>query len=82
MGLREKLEEIRTQAASRIPEEGKEVMRRATRQLAESGQVERVLGPGAKLPSFALKDCDEIVHSSAEMVSRAPLVLQFFRGHW
>jgi len=82
MSLRETLGNIRKQAAANIPDEAREVMRRATTRLAESGQIESALGVGERLPAFALKDHEEIVHSSAELLVRAPLVLQFYRGYW
>ena len=82
MGLRETLEQIKQSAVTRIPEEAREVMREAIRQLAESGQVERVLGPGAALPAVAVQDEQGETVPLAVLRDGRPLVLQFYRGHW
>jgi hypothetical protein len=82
MGLRETLADIKKESARQIPEDAKEVMRRAIRQLADSGQVEGALGAGDEVPAFEVKDLDGERVTAGELLSRAPLVLQFYRGHW
>lgn len=82
MSLRDKLSKIKEESAKKIPDEAKEVMRQATRQLAESGQVERVLGPGNKIPNFKLKNQDGELVNISDTYAKGPLVLQFYRGYW
>jgi len=82
MGLRETLADIKKESARQIPEEAKEVMRRAIRQLADSGQVDKALGPGDEVPAFELESLDGEGVRADELLSRAPLILQFYRGHW
>ena len=55
MRLRDKLSKIKEESAQKIPDEAKEIMRHATRSLAESGQVDNVLGTGDKSPQLHSK---------------------------
>jgi len=82
MSLRETLASIKAGAVERIPPEAREIMNRVTRDLEASGQAERSLGVGTPIPRFALKNHEEIVTSSADLVERAPLVVLFYRGVW
>jgi hypothetical protein len=80
--LEARLEAIRKAFAAKAPPEAKALMARATEELARSGQAERALGEGGQLPPFSLPDAAGEIHTSAEFLSRGPLVLTFFRGHW
>ena len=82
MSLREKLSKIKEDSAKKIPDEAKEIMRQATRSLAESGQVEKILGPGDKIPDFTLKNQDGRLLEIYDLYAKGPLVLQFYRGYW
>lgn len=82
MSLRQTLQEIKDRAAERLPDNAREVMRRATRQLAESGQVEKTLGAGDTMPAFTLRNHQDVPVDSAELLRQGPLVLQFYRGIW
>ena len=82
MSLRDKLSKIKEDSAKKIPDEAKEIMRQATRSLAESGQVEKILGPGDKIPDFTLKNQDGRLLEIYDLYSKGPLVLQFYRGYW
>ncbi len=82
MSLRATLEQIREKAAAETPEEAKEVMRRAIRELDASGQVAKAVGAGQRMPSFALDDHLGELFRSEDFLSRGPLVLQFYRGYW
>lgn len=58
------------------------IMHRVTRELEQSGMVERAIGVGDRAPEFALPDqAGETVRLS-EALSRGPLVLGFYRGRW
>ncbi len=58
------------------------IMHRATADLVATGQAERALKTGDKAPSFALKDPEGTIVSSAELLAQGPLVLSFYRGVW
>lgn len=59
-----------------------ETMRRATRELIESGAAAQALKAGDKAPLFTLNDPQGYPVSSAELLSEGPLVLSFYRGVW
>jgi peroxiredoxin len=59
-----------------------ETMHRATAELIESGTARRAKKAGDVAPSFALKDPDGNVISSADLLKRGPVVLSFYRGVW
>jgi peroxiredoxin len=58
------------------------VMKRATDELIASGQAGRTLKVGDKAPVFTLNDPEGNPVSSAELLSKGPLVVSFYRGVW
>ena len=64
------------------PAEIHPVMARATAELIASGQAATALKAGDKAPEFTLSDPDGNPVSSAELLSRGPLVISFYRGVW
>ena len=80
--LQERLDGMREASAEKIPADAAAVMHRATADLAESGQAGRAVGVGDALPEFALPDSTGATVRSSEVLSRGPLILTFFRGHW
>jgi hypothetical protein len=57
-----------------VPQSAIEIMHRATQELRRSGQAEQA-------PAFALYQDGQII-SSVDLLTRGPLVISFFRGHW
>lgn len=57
-------------------------MHRATEELISSGAAERALKAGDHAPAFILKDADGNDVSSADLLTKGPLVLSFYRGVW
>jgi hypothetical protein len=82
MSLEAKLAATRAAAAQRIPPDRAAIMERATEDLRRSGILDRVLGVGSKMPSFALTNHDGRRVSSEDLLGGGPLVLSFFRGSW
>ena len=64
------------------PHEAIEKMHRATEELKASGIEDRALKVGDRAPSFTLFNQELIEVASAELLSKGPLVVSFFRGHW
>lgn len=58
------------------------IMHKATKDLIASGQAGRALKAGDRAPEFTLLDSDGKSVSSAELLSRSPLVVSFYRGTW
>ncbi|WP_426699684.1 peroxiredoxin-like family protein [Rhodanobacter sp. Col0626] len=59
-----------------------DTMHRATSELVASGQALNARKAGDKAPEFALKDPDDHVVSSVELLAKGPLVVSFYRGVW
>lgn len=59
-----------------------DIMKRATRSLIDSRQVDKALNAGDKAPGFTLLDSDGNSLASSELLSRGPLVATFYRGVW
>lgn len=57
-------------------------MERATAELIASGQAGRAIKAGNRAPQFTLKDQDGNVVSSADLLSKGPLIVTFYRGVW
>ncbi|CAN5683049.1 hypothetical protein BH20ACI4_BH20ACI4_29570 [soil metagenome] len=82
MSLKEKLHEISKQSGGKIPDDVQDKMRRATAELKDSGQAEKALNVGDKLPAFSLPDTAGNIVNSADLLQKGNLVLTFFRGAW
>ena len=82
MTLTDRLNEIRKAAKDRIPQEVLELMARATRELRESGIMEKALNVGETLPSFELVAETGQMIRSEELLKQGNLVLTFYRGVW
>ena len=82
MTLADKLNDIREGAKERIPQEVRDIMLRGTKELRESGIVEKALNVGENLPSFELPVPSGQMISSEELLRQGSLVLTFYRGVW
>lgn len=82
MLLQDRLNEMKAKSLARLPEELLASMRRNLSQLKASGRREEALGVGSAIPAFNLVDGNERHFSSAGLLERGPLVLNFFRGFW
>ncbi len=80
--LTEQLRELAATNASRIPPEIGKVMNQATSDLQHSGILGRTLKVGEKAPDFGLPDATGKLHTLAELRTRGPVVLAFYRGGW
>jgi hypothetical protein len=82
MSLQEKLSGQRAQFEATAPKETLAIMHRATDDLRRSGIIERALKKGDTAPAFELPNADGQTIRSADLLSRGPLVVTFYRGHW
>jgi hypothetical protein len=85
--LQQKLDEFKKAFDSggppyNAPREAIEKMHRATAELKATGIENRALKVGDRAPSFTLFNQDHVEVASTELLSRGPLVVSFFRGHW
>jgi peroxiredoxin len=65
-----------------VPPETQAVHTRVISELKAARFAENILGLGSRAPSFALNDHDGRSVSSSDLLSRARLVICFFRGRW
>ncbi|GAA3788090.1 peroxiredoxin-like family protein [Streptomyces chiangmaiensis] len=65
-----------------IPAEIREIMRRAGRELADSGQADRAMTVGDQAPGFRLPSATGQTVDLEELLADGPVVLTFYRGAW
>ena len=82
MGLKDKLDEIRSGAMTKIPADKLAIMQKATADLRATGIVDQVIKVGSPLPPFELINMRGASVSSQALLGRGAVVLSVFRGHW
>jgi AhpC/TSA family len=82
MNLKQRLEALRKAGETRIPEEARAIMHRATEDLGRSGILNRVVKVGQKAPTFELLNQRGERVSSEALLTKGPLVVSFYRGVW
>ena len=82
MSLAERLDAVRTAAATRLPKEAQAVMHAATDGLRASGILDRVPKVGTVAPPFTLPNTNGQLVESTALLARGPLVVTFYRGRW
>jgi len=82
MSLAQTLAELREKFAKILPESATATMEGHIEFLRKSGAIDQILKPGAKAPTFTLKDQHDEDISSVDLIKRGPLVVSFTRGSW
>src|SRR5690349_21551949 len=83
MTLQDRLDAFKADFESnKAPPEAVAAFHKATAELIASGQAERALKAGDRVPAFTLPDADGVAVSSTDLLARGPLVLTFYRGVW
>lgn len=82
MQLERTLSELRDKFAKMIPEGPSAIMEGHIESLRRSGALDQILKPGAKAPTFTLKNQHGKDTSSADLIKHGPLVVSFTRGSW
>ncbi|MGH9945611.1 MAG: hypothetical protein ACRD6X_00240 [Pyrinomonadaceae bacterium] len=82
MSLNEKLDKMKQESGGKIPPETREKMSRATQELIDSGQAEKALGVGDKMPSFSLPNTNGEMINSDDLLKKGNLVVSVYRGVW
>jgi peroxiredoxin len=80
--LQDQLDEITANTRHLVQAERLAVGERAITELFATGIEDRILPVGAQAPAFALKDANNMLVRSQDMLSLGPLVIKFFRGRW
>lgn len=82
MNLKRRLDALRLASETRIPEDAREIMHRATEDLRRSGILDRVVKVGQKAPKFELLNHRAERVSSEALLAEGALVVTFYRGIW
>ena len=82
MTLNEQLHAIKEKSRERIPDAAREIMERAVEDQRKSGALDRVVKVGQRAPDFTLPNASGKPVALADLLTRGPLVLSFFRGRW
>jgi hypothetical protein len=82
MPLQDALDAMRASFESKLLPEIVNTMLDATEELLQSGIMDRVLKVGDQAPQFSLPDHTGDMVGSADLLSKGPLVVSFYRGVW
>jgi peroxiredoxin len=82
MSLHEKIATLKAQVEKKLPQKTRDVMDRATADLAASGILNGTIKVGDTLPSFTLPNQNGTPVNSNELLKNGPLVISVFRGAW
>ncbi|HTW83356.1 MAG TPA: peroxiredoxin-like family protein [Candidatus Sulfotelmatobacter sp.] len=80
--LNDRLAMMREKAATTLKPEVAQLLERHLGELRTDGAANHALTAGDVVPAFALLDLDGNRVSSAELLSKGPLVVSFYRGTW
>ena len=82
MPLQDQLDQYKQDFEAKAPAAALEVMHRATREVAESGILNRTIKVDDMAPDFVLQDTRGQDVSLGDIIDRGPMVLSFYRGRW
>jgi len=81
MTLQERMNAMKETFERTLSAEKRDIRHRATEDLRRSGILDRVI-KGGTIPEFTLPNARGEKVRSADMHSRGPLVMTFYRGVW
>ena len=82
MSLNEKIAKMEQEFIQQAPEGVRTMMVEAMDGLKQAGIDKDSLRKGDKAPAFTLPDASGNPVSSAQLLSKGPLVVSFYRGGW
>lgn len=82
MTFQERLAGLKQRIEGSMPQEYLDIMHGATAELEDSGIQDKVLKTGDMSPAFSLPDENGQSVSSADLLTKGPLVITFYRGLW
>lgn len=80
--LQDELDEITQNTRKLVQAERLAVSERAVEELFATGIEEKILRVGEVAPEFALRDANNRMVRSVDLLTLGPLVIKFFRGRW
>ncbi|MFQ5480593.1 MAG: peroxiredoxin-like family protein [Thermodesulfobacteriota bacterium] len=82
MSLKDDIALMQKEMIPNIPEKLLKMMMGATEKLVKSGIAARAKKTGDMAPAFSLKNSEGEEISSEKLLSKGPLVINFYRGSW
>lgn len=82
MTFQEKLAAKKKSIEGNLPPSYVKIMHKATANLIKTGIEKKAVKTGEQLPEFALNNQNMELVSSAEELTKGPLVITFYRGFW
>jgi len=82
ISLQAQLDEFKENSMKGAPDEVKEVLTNAHRNLADSGLIGRAIKKGAIAPDFALPNAKGATINLKSELTKGPVILKFYRGVW
>lgn len=82
MSLQDEIQNLQEKFLKDVPRETVDIIFQATADLDASGIADKALKEGDSAPEFILPDAAGVEISSSELLSKGPLVLNFYRGGW
>lgn len=82
MGLQDKLDEYKKSFLEKAPSEAVAIMQKATKDLTNSGIMDKVLKVGEPAPDFSLPDVNGNLVELKGLLAKGPVVISVYRGQW
>ena len=82
MRLQDEIKAFNEKTLASIPQETIDIMVKATEKLAATGIVNRALAKEDSMPPFSLPNVHGQIVTSADLLSKGPQVISFYRGSW
>lgn len=80
--LTQSLASLRASVVAKLPSHVISDIERQIAELRASGMMDRALGVGDRIPTFALENQHGASISSQALLDQGPLVINFYRGKW
>lgn len=82
MSLQDQIAEYKAAFVKKAPLEVQELMKQATKNLAETGIVDKAPKVSEKLPAFSLPNQKGETVNLEDLLAKGPVVMTFYRGGW
>ncbi|NRA53971.1 MAG: AhpC/TSA family protein [Gammaproteobacteria bacterium] len=82
MSLQDQIVDYKAGFVKKAPANVQELMKLATKNLAESGMVDKAPKVAEQLPTFSLPNQNGVTVNLSDLLAKGPVVVTFYRGGW
>ena len=82
MGLQDELNAFKEQSMKMIPKQTGTIMANAMEELQHAGILDHSKRKGDQAPDFELSNAKGEIISSKVLLSKGPVIINFYRGSW